>query len=118
MSLRSASLTCLSLARSRLRKRTFTSKLSTLLGTQQKARFDGSKRAFLLSWSELGIWRLALLVDGFFLLGAFFLFFFLEFVAYQFKDGHFGVVADAMAGVDDACIAACAVGKFRRDFTE
>ena len=54
----------------------------------------------------------------FFLLGFFFLFFFLQLVADEFEDGYFGAVADADAGVDDAGVAAGAVGEFRRDFAE
>ncbi len=42
---------------------------------------------------------------GFFL-GLFLLFLFLEFVADDFEDGHLGVVADTIAGVDDAGAAA------------
>src|SRR5205807_7687850 len=55
---------------------------------------------------------------GFFLLGLFLLFFFLVLVADDFEDGYFGVVAHAIAGADDAGVAAGAVAKFWRDFAE
>src|SRR5262249_40498415 len=66
--------------------------------------------------------RLALgggLFDGLVLLGRpFFLFFFLEFVVYEFKDSDFGAVADPNAGMDDAGVAARAIGELRRDLAE
>src|SRR5882724_1855491 len=62
--------------------------------------------------------RLALGFDRFFLLGFFFLFLGFVFVANELEDGYLGVVADAVAGVDDSGVAAGAVGKLRRDFAE
>src|SRR5213594_1880344 len=66
---------------------------------------------------ECGGW-LASGFGRFFLLGLFFLFFFLVLVADDFEDGHFGVVADAVAGTDDAGVTAGAVAELRRDFAE
>src|SRR5438105_3881250 len=54
----------------------------------------------------------------FFFFGFFLFFFFLEFVAYEFEDGDFGSVADAVACGDDAGVASGAVGELRRDFAE
>src|SRR6267154_217884 len=62
--------------------------------------------------------RLALYFGGFFLLGLFFLFLEFEFVADELEDGHFGVVADAIAGVDDARVTASTIREFRRDLAE
>ena len=56
--------------------------------------------------------------DWFFLLGFFFLFFFLELVAYEFEDGYFGSVAHAGARGDDVGVAAGAIGELGRDFAE
>src|SRR5258707_9908349 len=39
-------------------------------------------------------------------------------VANELEDGHLGVVAEAIAGVDDALVAAGAVREFRRDLAE
>src|SRR5215469_1407071 len=55
---------------------------------------------------------------GLFLLGLFFLFFFLVLVADDFEDGHFGVVADAIASSDDARVAAGAIAELRCDLAE
>src|SRR5882672_3170382 len=62
--------------------------------------------------------RLALGFDRFFLLGFFFLFLGFEFVADELEDGYLGVVSNTIAGMDDAGIAAGAVGKLRRDCSE
>ena len=53
-----------------------------------------------------------------FLLGFFFLFFSFVFVADQFEDGYFGIVANAVAGMDDAGVAAGAIGEFWGDLAE
>src|SRR6266852_9690597 len=55
---------------------------------------------------------------GLFLFGLFFLLFCFVLVADEFQDGHLGVVADAMARLDDANIAARPVSKLRRNFAE
>src|SRR5216684_3846308 len=75
-----------------------------------------------IQWNGLLKLRLegqsALRFGGFFLLGLFFLFLELEFVADKFEDGHLGVVADSIAGVDDASVASGAIREFRGDFAE
>src|SRR5712691_10858249 len=62
--------------------------------------------------------RLTLYFGGFFLLGLFFLFLELEFVADELEDGHLSVVADAVASMDDASVTAGAIRKFRGDLAE
>src|SRR5215472_4647159 len=63
--------------------------------------------------------RLAVGLGGFcFFLGLFLLFFFFVFVADDFKNGYFGVVADTVAGVNDARIASGAIAKLRSDLAE
>src|SRR5258708_8902239 len=62
--------------------------------------------------------RLTLYFSGLILLRLFFLFLELEFVADELEDGHLGVVADAVAGVNDAGGAAGAVREFRRDLAQ
>src|SRR5882762_2581560 len=56
--------------------------------------------------------------DGFFDLALFFLFLLLELVADEFEDGHFRAITHASTSVDNARVAAGAVGKLRRDFAE
>src|SRR5712671_3433371 len=79
---------------------------------KQKARSGLLERAAECS-VENG--RLTLYFSGFFLLRLFFLFLEFELVADELEDGYLGVVADAVAGVNDAGVAAGAIGKFRRD---
>src|SRR5260370_22121 len=82
---------------------------------KQKARSGLPERAAEVC---IGNGRLTFYFGCFFLLGLFLLFLELEFIADELEDGHLGIVADAMAGLDDAGVASGAIGEFGRDLAE
>src|SRR5712692_8581826 len=82
----------------------------------RRAKCQGGLGNVLVTVSgEIG---LAFGFGGFFLLGLSFLFLEFEFVANELEDRHLGVVADTIAGVDDAGVAAGAIREFRSDLAE
>src|SRR5258708_1621031 len=94
------------------RKTSFAAILRAIGQQKSPPRFPGAGRAIV---AEAG---LAFCFDRFFHLALFFLFLLLDLVADEFEDGPFRAITHASTAVDNARVAAGAVGKLRRDFAE